>query len=237
MVQLNVDNCELFIFTSSVVNTNMYVIIDEGEAFVIDPHENHEIISLLLEKKIYRLTICLTHEHPDHTCGCPSLCARFDTTLICHSACAVRIADRRNNRPILLSFVLAERDKMNGTSCAKEFKNLFPVYECHADIVFDREYTFAWHSHNFICRHTPGHSPGSCCLLWNGNNLFTGDSLILNTPVITRFPGGSEQDYLDFTYPYLKDFPGKTIVFPGHGKYFSMKEVNLCGTSNNMKIK
>jgi len=237
MMELSVDNCELYIFTSSIVNTNMYAIIDENEAFVIDPHENHEILSLLRKKNISRITIGLTHEHPDHTCGCPALCAQFDAALICHAACAKFIAKKRNNRPILLSFVLAERDKMNGTSCAKEFEKNFPVYECHADIIFDEEYTFTWCSHTFIFRHTPGHSPGSSCILWNDKYLFTGDSLILNTPVITRFPGGSEQDYLNFTYPYLSDFPDRTIVFPGHGKYFLMKEVCLCGTSNNIKIR
>jgi glyoxylase-like metal-dependent hydrolase (beta-lactamase superfamily II) len=66
------------------------------------------------------------------------------------------------------------------------------------------------------CTATPGHTPGSTCLLLAGTHLLTGDTL---------FPGGvgrvvSPQDF-DLIYRSVVDrlfvLPDETWVYPGHG--------------------
>ena len=66
--------------------------------------------------------------------------------------------------------------------------------------------------------HIPGHSQGSCCILLNNKVLFTGDSLLAEYPVITRFPGGSSKDYKNISLPFLKSLNPNLVVYPGHGK-------------------
>jgi glyoxylase-like metal-dependent hydrolase (beta-lactamase superfamily II) len=207
----------------------MYMMIDKDEALIIDPHINERAFSMLDSLDNARIHIFLTHEHPDHTCGIKDLVERYTVTLICQNACARIIADKRNNRPVLMVFVLAEQDKLLGTATAHEFQKNFPVYECHADITFEQNFSFFWHNEHFEFTATPGHSQGSCCILWNNKAVFTGDSLLLDTPAITRFPGGSEDTYFSVTMPYLKKFPEETIVLPGHGETFILKESGQCG--------
>ena len=51
------------------INSNMYVMLANHEALIIDPHKNEELTELLKSKSITKLTILLTHEHHDHTTG------------------------------------------------------------------------------------------------------------------------------------------------------------------------
>jgi hydroxyacylglutathione hydrolase len=63
--------------------------------------------------------------------------------------------------------------------------------------------------------HTPGHTPGSICLL--GEKLvFTGDTLFAGGIGRTDFLGGSSRD-LKFSLEKLLRLPESLIVYPGHG--------------------
>lgn len=224
MKMVRVNNRDVFRFVSLTVKANMYVMIEGNEALIVDPHNTDEIFSLLNRIENIQVTILLTHEHPDHTCGVQQLMETYGATLICQRACAVAIADKRNNRPLLMTLLLATQDKANGTDNARKFRDAFPVYECTADITFEREFSYRWCSEVFEFTATPGHSPGSCCILWNRKAIFTGDSLILDTPVITRFPGGNVHEYNRITKPYLHSLSEDTVVLPGHGEMFTIRD-------------
>lgn len=64
---------------------------------------------------------------------------------------------------------------------------------------------------------TPGHSKGSCCIEVDSKYVFTGDSLIQDIPVITRYPGGSMEEYERQTVPYLEKLSEEAFIMPGHG--------------------
>ena len=65
--------------------------------------------------------------------------------------------------------------------------------------------------------HTPGHSPGGCCLWDGGGNVFTGDTLFRGGP------GNTSRSYSDFATiiesirTNLLTLPGETVVHTGHG--------------------
>ena len=63
--------------------------------------------------------------------------------------------------------------------------------------------------------HTPGHTPGSICLL--GEKLvFTGDTLFAGSIGRTDFPGGSYQQ-IQSSLQKLARLPDYFLVYPGHG--------------------
>ena len=63
---------------------------------------------------------------------------------------------------------------------------------------------------------TPGHTPGSVCLLC-GNLLFAGDTLFAGSCGRTDFPGGSWKAMLA-SLKRLSALPGNYTVLPGHGE-------------------
>jgi glyoxylase-like metal-dependent hydrolase (beta-lactamase superfamily II) len=70
--------------------------------------------------------------------------------------------------------------------------------------------------------HTPGHTPGSICLL--GERLvFTGDTLFAGGIGRTDFPGGSDSD-MRLSLQKLMRLPGYFLIYPGHGSASIMGE-------------
>ena len=63
--------------------------------------------------------------------------------------------------------------------------------------------------------HTPGHTAGSMSFIWN-NNVFTGDTLLINGCGRTDFQSGSSQELYKSITEKLFTLPDETIVYPGH---------------------
>jgi glyoxylase-like metal-dependent hydrolase (beta-lactamase superfamily II) len=67
----------------------------------------------------------------------------------------------------------------------------------------------------FTIIHTPGHTPGGICLLYNGQ-LFTGDTLFAGSIGRTDLPGGSMSALIAAIHERLLTLPDETAVYPGH---------------------
>ena len=63
--------------------------------------------------------------------------------------------------------------------------------------------------------HTPGHTPGSMCLLTNGK-LITGDTLFVGNCGRSDLPGGSMEQLFDSLHKKLKPLADDIEVYPGH---------------------
>ncbi len=70
---------------------------------------------------------------------------------------------------------------------------------------------------------TPGHTPGSCCFLFE-DKLFSGDTLFAGGWGNTMFPGGSEIAIFKSIREKLMPLPDETIVYPGHGESTTIGE-------------
>lgn len=68
---------------------------------------------------------------------------------------------------------------------------------------------------DFTVLHTPGHTPGSVCLLAE-DALFSGDTLFAGSCGRTDFPCGSARE-MTASLRRLKDLPDHLTVYPGHG--------------------
>jgi len=69
---------------------------------------------------------------------------------------------------------------------------------------------------SFRVLHTPGHTPGSVCLLFE-NALFCGDTLFAGSCGRTDLPGGSTAA-LRASLQRLASLEGDCTVYPGHGE-------------------
>ena len=65
------------------------------------------------------------------------------------------------------------------------------------------------------CVHTPGHTPGSQCLLVD-DRLLTGDTLFVNGCGRCDLPGGDPQQMFASLHALLSRLAGTTRVLPGH---------------------
>ncbi|KAI8593052.1 beta-lactamase-like protein [Geranomyces variabilis] len=65
--------------------------------------------------------------------------------------------------------------------------------------------------------HTPGHSPGSQCILINGNRLLSGDTLFIKSCGRVDFPDSSVSDMHHSLQKKLATLPDDVVVYPGHG--------------------
>ena len=57
-----------------------------------------------------------------------------------------------------------------------------------------------------------------------GRIVFTGDTLLQDYPVILKFPGGNQADYERAALPYLQALDPESIILPGHGDPFVLKD-------------
>lgn len=223
-IQIDGKDILLYRFIFEPVKSNMFIIINEGEAIVIDPNDNKEGIELLHNSKIDKIHLLLTHEHYDHTLGINIFRKKFKVVdLFCQKEAAKSIENPRRNHPKFVAFVLAVQDLKDGGHRYDDFNTHYKTFESYADSFFEEESVKEIAGFNIHFVHTPGHCPGSCCIEI-GNNVFTGDSLLENDPVILRFPESCKDDYNRITLPYLQSLPKNTLVWPGHGESFNIEE-------------
>ena len=217
---MGMQDVQQFVFPR--IGSNMFLWTAGTDALVIDPHVSEDALQSLLREQVQRVKILLTHEHYDHTSGLLWLCERFPCQVICHEETARSLRDGKNNRPALFAtgFMGRQMDPEDRAFLAALPKN----YRYDPQITFSDEYAFSWCGTQIRMVHIPGHSPGSCCIELGSEAVATGDTLIYDIPVITRFPGGSNEIYDRCAIPYLNRLADGMLILPGHGKMFLFGE-------------
>ncbi|MEV5836740.1 MBL fold metallo-hydrolase [Nocardia sp. NPDC052112] len=166
---------------------------ETGECVVVDPaYAAGELVDIA-EADGLRLTgVLATHHHPDHVGG----------TMLGFTLRGVRELLEKTSVPV---HVNAEE-----LSWVANVTGIAPselTGHEHCDKVgvgtFDIELL-----------HTPGHTPGSQCFLFD-NRLIAGDTLFIDGCGRTDFPGG-DSDAMFRSLRYLADLSGDPVVYPGH---------------------
>lgn len=189
---------------------------DWNDCIIIDPFEWEGIKTWLATNKKRCSLVILTHEHYDHIGAVNQLKKEYRCTIVASEKCAECVADFRLNFSAYYDVLM----QLHGY---KENIKTNPYTIEKIDITFNRQLDLYFHDTKIHLVETPGHSPGSICIEI-GSALFTGDSLLRDTPAITKFPKGSKKDYNNITYPYLITIDRQTMVYPGHGESFFMKD-------------
>ena len=63
--------------------------------------------------------------------------------------------------------------------------------------------------------YTPGHTEDSICL-YDGEDLFTGDTLFIGNCGRTDLPGGSSRELFRSLHDVILRLPPSTVIYPGH---------------------
>ena len=180
---------------------NTYLLLSSDKALVVDPSVSLAAIErVLLQNGAELCGILLTHGHFDHTIAVDTLRSRFTIPLMIHEG----------DSPMLTNGKINGFYDFYGKECthAKAEKIL-----CDGDQI-----TIGNELIEIIS--TPGHSPGSVCLLCNDEDkksfLVTGDTLFASSIGRCDLWQGNENEMRN-SISLLSKFDGDITIYPGHG--------------------
>lgn len=188
---------EFEVIKVGALETNCYLILDrDRNSIIIDPGgEPEKICQFIKNKNLRPLMIINTHGHADHCGGNKFLKERYSIPVLMHEA----------DIEILNSF---------------ESKFIFPLMKGSSPPVPDKflkdGQLIEFGESILKILHTPGHTPGSICILTNGI-LFSGDLIFSGSVGRTDFPGGSWSELINSIKNKVLTLPDETIILPGHG--------------------
>jgi glyoxylase-like metal-dependent hydrolase (beta-lactamase superfamily II) len=181
------------------LSANCFIVGKEsaGEGMVIDPGGNsEEIFHAIADTGLDIKIIVLTHGHSDH------IAALYDIQDKTGAEVAIHIADA---------------DFLEGRG---SFSSQFGIsYKTphQPDRLLREGDKIDISGMSFKVIHTPGHTPGSICLLTD-DKVFTGDTIFRRGIGTTLMPGSSRPQLIDSIHKKLMVLPDDTVIYPGHGR-------------------
>jgi glyoxylase-like metal-dependent hydrolase (beta-lactamase superfamily II) len=180
------------------VATNCYIVRCEetGEAVVIDPgDEGERILRAVREEGVKVRYVVNTHGHIDHIGANDVVRKTLKVPLLIHKLDAEALEKPELN---LSGFFWSE------LRASKPSR----ILEDGDEIAFGEI--------RLKVLHTPGHTPGSICLL-SRDAVFTGDTLFAGSVGRTDLPGGSFKKLVYSLKHRITLLPDSLKVYPGHG--------------------
>lgn len=200
-------------FVNELMTSNCYIVADEASkhCICIDPASEKSLreIEYLESNGLTLDYIILTHEHTDHTWGVNALLELFpEAKVICSELCKAALP--------------------------KEAKAYFQFYYDDPNYSYNVErvdctteelnWQMEWDDHKVVFIPTPGHSPGSVCIVID-DIIFGGDTLMPFKPFIKKRNGGSMEQFQASVKRMMETYPAETFVYPGHGEPFMLKDL------------
>ena len=202
------------VFDSGILSSNMFIIEENGHAIVVDP-----ALDTSRGEKLIIDFLLITHEHYDHISGVNAWKKEYHVPLLCSEACAARITDPKKNQARHFDAFCEIQSWMQ----INTLPQIDATYTCEADKTFQDNAVFEWQGHILRMTEIPGHSPGSIGIYIDNDDFFSGDSLLKDTEIELRFPGGSRKQWLQMGEQKIKSVPKGTRIWPGHGKPFILE--------------
>lgn len=193
---------------------NCFVIGDRerGRAVVVDPgqHGAVPVVEMLGALELVCEAVLLTHGHLDHLWAAPELAEELDVPVLLHPD----------------DHWLWENPAAGFGQPLELLERQFdlvwePVAERLVDVKDGQRLPFA--GLGLQVRHTPGHTPGSCVFVLDGDLgggeplMFSGDLLFAGSVGRTDLPRGSWDEQMESLRRVVVPLPGDTTVHPGHG--------------------
>lgn len=185
--------------------TNCYVIAAEAgaQAVIVDAPPDIEAVSALVKRHdLLPVALLVTHGHIDHAGGAGSVVRRTGVTAYLHPDDEWLALDPDSQLQSIFGFLPPDRDQF----ASPEYHDLG-----HGDRLPLADMTFE-------VRHTPGHTPGHCVFVLEGEGvLFSGDQLFAGSIGRTDLPRGDFRTLMDSMEREVLTLDDDTRVLPGHG--------------------
>ncbi|WP_062999170.1 MBL fold metallo-hydrolase [Nocardia mikamii] len=166
---------------------------ESGECVVVDPAYAAGDLVDIAEADGLRLTgVLATHHHPDHVGG----------TMMGFTLRGVKELLERVQVPVHVN-----REELSWVANVTGIAPSELTGHDHGD-------TLAVGGVEIEFLHTPGHTPGSQCFLFE-DRLVAGDTLFVDGCGRTDFPGG-DSDAMFRSLRHLAELSGDPVVYPGH---------------------
>lgn len=180
------------------VNCSVLGCESTGQAVVVDPGGDAErILAVVQRRGLTVTTIINTHGHFDHVGANLRLKEATGAELLIHAA----------DEPML-----------------SRVTTVAGMYGMHAenspapDRLLEDGQVIRFGNHTLQVIHTPGHTPGGCCLYLEAEQkLISGDTLFADGVGRTDLPGGSHEQLVTSIRTRLFTLPDQIEVWPGHG--------------------
>jgi len=174
-----------------------YLLGDEEtkDAVLVDPSSDFEKINSAIDKYQFNITkIINTHGHFDHIGGNRYYIKKTGAKLLIHEDDYYFLGKKVNR---FIAFIKGGRYIKHEVQLLRD-GDVINIGSLDIEVI-----------------HTPGHSPGSICLYFNGN-LLTGDTLFTEGMGRTDFRGGCGETILQSIKNRILSLPDDTIIWPGH---------------------
>lgn len=184
------------------------------DAIVVDPGDEVDRILAVIRKHGLQVRAILnTHAHIDHVGGLAKMHAETGAPVLMH------------REDLALYGILEQQAAMIG---------LPRPATVGVDGFLHEGESVRWGELQAQVMHTPGHTPGSCCLYLPGRGssaaeggerrndhaagrLIAGDTLFAGSIGRTDLWGGSFEEIMESLRSKVLSLPDDTVVFPGHG--------------------
>lgn len=191
-----------------VSNNQIKILVDTGPAFS-GKHLLKKLEKLSISSIDYLL---LTHTHFDHAANAQKLRAKFGLKVIVHEAESDYLLSGNSPVPAGTNAFTSWLAGTFGNWTEKKVR----YQSCEADITIKKESDFSFPGIEAGVIHTPGHSPGSVCLVVDNEIALAGDTLI------GAFPGRCFPPFADDVPELMKSWEKllKTdcrLFLPSHG--------------------
>ena len=145
------------------IDSNMYVILENKKALIIDPCVSEEAKEYLKSEQVKEILVLLTHEHYDHISGVNWLRECFpQVKVFCSEACANGIVKPTRNLSAYYEILFSSKEE----EIREYVKNMdVQPYSCQADETYEGRKEWNWEGHKIVMQETPGHSKGSSGIL------------------------------------------------------------------------
>ena len=175
---------EIKAYDSGLLASNMYIISENGHAVVIDPSRDTSPAKGLTVD-----LLIVTHEHYDHISGVNDWKREYGAPLLCSEKCAGNLGSTLMNQARHFDVFCElqtwiELDEIPQTDHA---------YTCSADMSFTDSMSLEWQGHELRLIEIPGHSQGSIGIFLDDDGFFSGDSLMEDSGIALRLPGGRDK--------------------------------------------
>ena len=190
-----------------MLQCNCSILGDEGtrEAIVVDPGDDiDEIVAILARHRLKLKYIVITHAHIDHIGGAKKLKELTGAPLYL------------NEQDVELYRLMKEQAHFLGTPTPETTK---------VDAFLKESEEVRCGDIRASVIHTPGHTPGSVCLLIPGEDkttLIAGDTLFRESIGRTDLWGGNMKEILRSLREKLLPLDDNVVVVPGHGPLTSI---------------